>query len=156
AGRRGAAGGLCGGGARPRLGLHAARAARERRGMMAALRRIAGANADLALIALVVGILAILFVPIPTQLLDLLLIANLSFALLVLLVTFYTLKPVEFSTFPSLLLIATLFRLSLNIAATRLILAQADAGRVIAAVGSYVVAGNYVTGLIVFLILVVV
>ena len=99
--------------------------------MMQALRKVAGANADLALIALVVGILAILFVPIPTQLLDLLLISNLSFALLVLLITFYTLKPVEFSTFPSLLLIATLFRLSMNIAATRLILSQADAGRVI-------------------------
>jgi flagellar biosynthesis protein FlhA len=124
--------------------------------MIAALRRIAGDHADLVLIALVVAILTILFVPIPTQVLDLLLIANLSFALLVLLITFYTLKPVEFSTFPSLLLIATLFRLSLNIAATRLILANADAGRVIGAIGSYVVAGNYVTGLIVFLILVVV
>ena len=124
--------------------------------MIGALRKILGDSADLALIGLVIGILTILFVPVPTQLLDLLLIANLSFALLVLLTTFYTLKPVEFSTFPSLLLIATLFRLSLNIAATRLILSQADAGRVIAAVGAYVVAGNYVTGLIVFLILVVV
>jgi flagellar biosynthesis protein FlhA len=124
--------------------------------MIGTLRKIVGDNADLALIALVVGILTILFVPVPSQLLDLLLIANLSFALLVLLITFYTLKPVEFSTFPSLLLIATLFRLSLNIAATRLILSQAAAGKVIAAVGSYVVAGNYVTGLIVFLILVVV
>jgi flagellar biosynthesis protein FlhA len=63
---------------------------------------------------------------------------------------------VEFSTFPSLLLIATLFRLSLNVATTRLILSDADAGRVIAAIGSYVVGGNYVIGLIVFLILVVV
>lgn len=124
--------------------------------MIDALRKVAGEHADLALIALVVGVLAILFVPVPTQVLDLLLIANLAFALLVLLITFYTLRPVEFSTFPSLLLIATLFRLSLNIAATRLILAQADAGKVISAVGSYVVAGNYVTGLIVFLILVVV
>jgi flagellar biosynthesis protein FlhA len=121
-----------------------------------AFRKAVGDNADLALIALVVGILTILFVPVPTQVLDLLLIANLSFALLVLLITFYTLRPVEFSTFPSLLLIATLFRLALNIAATRLILSQADAGKVISAVGSYVVAGNYVTGLIVFLILVVV
>jgi len=124
--------------------------------VIGALRRIIGANADLALVALVIGILTILFIPVPTPLLDLLLIANMSFALLVLLITFYTLKPVEFSTFPSLLLIATLFRLSLNIAATRLILSQADAGKVIGAVGSYVVAGNYVTGLIVFLILVVV
>jgi flagellar biosynthesis protein FlhA len=63
---------------------------------------------------------------------------------------------VEFSTFPSLLLIATLFRLSLNVAATRLILSDADAGKVISAIGSYVVAGNYVIGLIVFLILIVV
>ena len=124
--------------------------------MIAALRKAVGANADLALIALVIGILTILFVPVAKQVLDLLLIANLSFALLVLLITFYTLKPVEFSTFPSLLLIATLFRLSLNIAATRLILSHGDAGRVIGAIGSYVVAGNYVTGLIVFLILVVV
>jgi len=78
--------------------------------VIAALRKVAGAHADLALIALMIGILCILFVPIPTALLDLLLIANLCFALLVLLITFYTLKPVEFSTFPSLLLIATLFR----------------------------------------------
>ncbi|HEX6265413.1 MAG TPA: flagellar biosynthesis protein FlhA, partial [Burkholderiales bacterium] len=86
----------------------------------------------------------------------LLLIANLAFALLVLLVTFYTAKPVEFSTFPSLLLIATLFRLGLNVAATRLILSEAYAGDVIAAIGSHVVAGNYVVGFIVFLILIVV
>ena len=65
-------------------------------------------------------------------------------------------RPVEFSTFPSLLLVATLFRLALNVAATRLILSEADAGQVIAAVGTYVVGGNYVIGLIVFLILVVV
>ena len=65
-------------------------------------------------------------------------------------------RPVDFSTFPSLLLIATLFRLSLNVAATRLILSEGDAGRVIAAIGSYVVGGNYVIGIIVFLILIVV
>ncbi len=103
-----------------------------------------------------VGILVVLFTPIPSQLLDVLLIVNFSFALLILLITFYAIKPVDFSTFPSLLLIATLFRLSLNIAATRLILGDADAGRVIAAVGSYMVQGNYVIGLIVFLILIVV
>src|SRR5262249_24823967 len=102
------------------------------------------------------GILVVLFTPIPTRLLDLLLLANFSFALLILLITFYAQKPVEFSTFPSLLLIATLFRLSLNIAATRLILSDADAGRVIAAVGSYMVGGNYVIGLIVFIVLIVV
>lgn len=108
------------------------------------------------MVLLVVGILTVLFVPIPSVLLDFLILANVSFALLILLLTFYIARPVEFSTFPSLLLIATLFRLSLNVAATRLILSDADAGRVIGAIGAYVVGGNYVIGLIVFLILVVV
>jgi flagellar biosynthesis protein FlhA len=121
-----------------------------------ALRRLLGNNADIVLVLLVVGVLIVLFAPIPPELLDFLLLANLAFALLILLLTFYMGKPAEFSTFPSLLLIATLFRLSLNIAATRLILSEAEAGKVIAAVGSYVVQGNYVIGLIVFLILVVV
>jgi flagellar biosynthesis protein FlhA len=123
---------------------------------MNALRRVWGENTDILLVVLVLGVITILFAPIPAGLLDFLILANVSFALLVLLLTFYMEKPVEFSTFPSLLLIATLFRLALNIAATRLILAEADAGRVIAAIGSYVVGGNYVIGLIVFLILVVV
>lgn len=123
---------------------------------MQALRRVFSSNADLVMVLLVIGILTVLFVPIPSGLLDFLILANVSFALLILLLTFYTVRPVEFSTFPSLLLIATLFRLALNVAATRLILSDADAGRVIAAIGSYVVGGNYVIGLIVFLILVVV
>ena len=124
--------------------------------MMQALRAALGRHADLAMVGLVIGILLVLFAPIPSVLLDLLLVANFSFALLLLLLTFYMARPVEFSTFPSLLLVATLFRLSLNIAATRLILTDADAGKVIGAVGSLVVGGNYVIGLIVFLILVVV
>lgn len=123
---------------------------------MLSLRRIFDKNTDLVLALLVVGILTVLFVPIPSGLLDLLVLTNVSFAMLILLLTFYIARPVEFSTFPSLLLIATLFRLSLNVAATRLILSDADAGRVIAAIGSYVVGGNYVIGMIVFLILVVV
>lgn len=113
-------------------------------------------NSDLAMVLLVVGVLTILFTPIPSGLLDFLILANFSFALLILLLTFYAARPVDFSTFPSLLLIATLFRLSLNVAATRLILSSADAGHVISAIGSYVVGGNYVIGLIVFLILIVV
>ena len=115
-----------------------------------------GRHSDLALVALVAGILIVLFAPIPSGLLDVLILGNLGFAFLILLLTFYMQRPVEFSTFPSLLLIATLFRLSLNVAATRLILSDADAGRVIAAIGSYVVGGNYVIGLIVFFILIVV
>ncbi len=124
--------------------------------MTQSLRAALGRNADLAMVGLVIGILLVLFAPIPSVLLDLLLVSNFSFALLLLLLTFYVARPVEFSTFPSLLLVATLFRLSLNIAATRLILTDADAGKVIGAVGSMVVGGNYVIGLIVFLILVVV
>lgn len=123
---------------------------------MNALRQFLGRNTDVAVVLAVLGVLLVLFLPIPRPLLDFLILANFSFALLVLLLTFYMTRPVEFSTFPSLLLVATLFRLSLNVAATRLILAEGDAGRVIAAIGSYVVAGNLVVGLIVFLILVVV
>jgi flagellar biosynthesis protein FlhA len=123
---------------------------------MNTLRQSFGKHADIVLVALVLGVLAVLFAPVPAGLLDFLILANIGFALTLLMLTFYMHRPVEFSTFPSLLLIATLFRLSLNVAATRLILTDASAGQVIAAVGSYVVAGNFVIGLIVFLILVVV
>lgn len=123
---------------------------------MTALARVAGRHSDVVLVLLVLGVLAVLFAPIPSGLLDFLILSNFSFAFLVLLLTFYMARPVEFSTFPSLLLIATLFRLSLNVAATRLILSDGDAGRVIGAIGAFVVGGNYVIGLIVFLILIVV
>ena len=113
-------------------------------------------NRDIIMVCVVMGVLVILFVPIPPAMLDFLILANFSFAFLILLLTFYMTRPVEFSTFPALLLIATLFRLSLNVAATRLILSEADAGAVISAIGGYVVGGNYVIGLIVFLILIVV
>src|SRR5215813_12990910 len=124
--------------------------------MIGALRRVFGAQSDLALVVGLVLILLVLFAPIPPWTLDFLLVANLSFALLLLLLTVYMEKPLGFSTFPSLLLIATLFRLGLNVSATRLILSEAFAGDVISAIGSHVVAGNYVVGLIVFLILIVV
>jgi flagellar biosynthesis protein FlhA len=124
--------------------------------MLAAFRAGLGKQADLVLVAAMVGILLVLFMPIPAVALDLLLILNVSFALLILLLTFYVERPLQFSTFPSLLLIATLFRLSLNVAAARLILTEADAGKVIAAVGEHVVGGNYIVGLIVFLVLIVV
>lgn len=120
--------------------------------MTATLRR----HADLVLVFAVVGILLILFTPIPSVMLDLLIIVNVSFALTILLLTFYVQRPVDFSTFPSLLLIATLFRLALNIAATRLILSGGEAGQVIGAIGEFVMQGNFVIGLIVFFILVVV
>jgi flagellar biosynthesis protein FlhA len=123
---------------------------------MNALAKIFGRNTDLLLIGLVMGVLVVLFAPIPPSLLDFLILLNFSLALLVLLLTFYAPRPVDFSTFPAVLLIATLFRLSLNVSATRMILSHGDAGRVINSVGEYVVGGNYVIGLVIFLILVVV
>ncbi|HEY9219052.1 MAG TPA: flagellar biosynthesis protein FlhA [Phenylobacterium sp.] len=102
------------------------------------------------------GILLILFSPVPPVLLDLCIIVNFAFALTVLLLTFYVEKPVAFSTFPSLLLVGTLFRLALNVAATRLILTQASAGQVIGSIGAFAVQGSFVIGLVVFFILVVV
>lgn len=123
---------------------------------MNALKQFFGRHSDVAMVLLVLGILVVLFAPIPSGLLDFLILSNFSFAFLLLLLTFYMARPVEFSTFPSLLLIATLFRLSLNVAATRLILSDGNAGQVIGAIGAYVVGGNYVIGLIVFLILIVV
>ena len=118
--------------------------------------RAFGRNQDLVLVGSVISILLILFAPIPSVLLDLLIILNFAFALTLLLLTFYVQRPVEFSTFPSLLLVATLFRLSLNVAATRLILTDAHAGDVIDAIGTFAVQGSFVVGLVVFFILVVV
>ncbi|MBB3063482.1 flagellar biosynthesis protein FlhA [Microbulbifer rhizosphaerae] len=120
------------------------------------LERTFGTKSEIALVVGVIGILVVLFAPIPSGILDFLLLFNFSTALLILLLTFYMDRPVEFSTFPAILLIATLLRLSLNIAATRLILSEGDAGDVIGAVGEYVVGGNYVVGLVVFFILIVV
>jgi flagellar biosynthesis protein FlhA len=124
--------------------------------MKALLSMFLRGRGEMALVFAMIFILAILFVPIPAGLLDFLLIVNFSMAMLVLLITFLTESPLSFSTFPSLLLIATLFRLALNVSATRLILNGGNAGHVIGAIGSYVVGGNYVIGLVVFLILVVV
>lgn len=113
-------------------------------------------SSELVMIVFATGILFILFIPIPAALLDFLLVINFSWALTILLLTFYTDKPLSFSTFPALLLISTLFRLALNISATRLILTDASAGKVIQAMGQYVIQGNYVMGLVVFLILIIV
>jgi flagellar biosynthesis protein FlhA len=118
-------------------------------------------NSDVMMAVGVVGMLVIMVIPIPSIVLDILLSFNITVSVIVLLVAMYTLKPLEFSVFPSLLLIATLLRLSLNVASTRLILLYGDggtaaAGHVIKAFGSFVVGGNYVVGLVVFLILVVI
>ena len=111
---------------------------------------------ELSLIAGVVLILIVLFSPIPPFALDLAILINFSLSLTILLLTLHVAKPVEFSTFPSLLLISTLLRLSINIAATRLILTDGYAGEVIGSIGTFAVGGNFVVGLVVFFILVVV
>jgi flagellar biosynthesis protein FlhA len=125
-------------------------------GFAATIGKAFAEQSELVLVLMLAGVLLILFAPIPPGLLDLLLIMNFSCALLILLLTFYMGRPLEFSTFPSLLLVATLFRLGLNVSATRLILSRANAGHVIAAIGNYVVGGNYIIGLIVFVVLIVV
>jgi flagellar biosynthesis protein FlhA len=106
--------------------------------------------------AAVVGIVLMMVVPLPAPLLDLLLVCNMSAAVLVLLISLYVDKPLDFSTFPSMLLIATLFRLALNVSSTRLVLLDGYAGKVIDSFGSFVIGGSVVVGLVVFLILVVI
>jgi flagellar biosynthesis protein FlhA len=106
--------------------------------------------------AAVVLIIGLMVVPIPPELLDLLLTLNITGAVLILLTTLYTENALSFSVFPTLLLIVTLFRLSLNITGTRLILLHAYAGRVIEAFGNVVVGGNYAVGIIIFAILIVI
>lgn len=106
-----------------------------------------------------VGILMIMIIPLPSIMLDLFLSMNITLALLILVISLYTVKAIEFSIFPSILLTTTLFRLSLNVASTRLILLNGDqgpdaAGSVIQSFGQFVVGGNYVVGIVIFVILV--
>src|SRR4051812_2845791 len=110
-------------------------------------------GAELALAALVVGVVAMMIVPLPTWLLDVLLASNLSASVAILLVVLYVPDALAIATFPTILLLTTLFRLALNVSSARLILLQANAGDVIKAFGGFVVRGNYVVGAVVFLIL---
>ncbi|MEE8432909.1 MAG: flagellar biosynthesis protein FlhA [Candidatus Desulfatibia sp.] len=109
----------------------------------------------------VVTVLVVMIIPLPSIILDFLLALNITMAITILLIAMYTLKPLDFFVFPSLLLVTTLFRLSLNVASTRLILLHGHegplaAGKVIKSFGSFVVGGNYVVGMIVFIILVII
>ncbi len=115
-----------------------------------------GRNSGFILTAAIVVILGVMILPMPSFLLDMLLVMNITSALVVLFVTLFILRPMDFSVFPGLLLILTLFRLSLNIASTRLILGQGYAGEIIEAFGSFVVSGNYVVGGVIFIILVII
>ena len=104
----------------------------------------------------VMGMISVMIIPMPPGLLDVLLAFNIAFSLLVLLMTIYITNPLQLSVFPGLLLVLTLFRLSLNVATTRLILGDAYAGEVINAFGQFVVKGNYILGFVVFLIIVII
>jgi flagellar biosynthesis protein FlhA len=113
-------------------------------------------RSDAILAGAVVGIVAMMIIPLPSMLLDILIVLNITFSLTILLVALNIREPLEFSSFPPLLLIATLFRLGLNVSAARLILLNAHAGDVISAFGKVVVGGNTIVGIVVFLILVVI
>jgi flagellar biosynthesis protein FlhA len=113
-------------------------------------------QSDLIMAFGVVGVIAMMVVPLPPLLIDVLLTLNMALALCILLVSMYVGEPLEFSAFPSILLTATLFRLALNISTTRLILLRGAAGKVIGAFGQFVVGGEYIVGFVIFLILVIV
>jgi flagellar biosynthesis protein FlhA len=118
-------------------------------------------HSDIAMTVAIVGIILAMIIPFPPFLLDFMLSFNIAFALIILLISLYILRPLDFSSFPSVLLVTTLSRMALNVSSTRLILLhghQSDsaAGEVIKSFGKFVVGGNYVVGFIVFLILVII
>ncbi|MFZ4858507.1 MAG: flagellar biosynthesis protein FlhA [Desulfuromonadaceae bacterium] len=118
-------------------------------------------NSDIYVALGLIGILSLMIIPLPAFALDIFLAANITISLSILLICLYTTQPLDFSVFPSVLLVTTLFRLALNIASTRLILLHGSegadsAGAVIKAFGQFVVGGNYIVGAVLFLILVVI
>jgi flagellar biosynthesis protein FlhA len=119
------------------------------------IKRILG-HTDLLAAVAVVCVVTMLVVPLPAALLDLLITLNISAALTIVVATMYLGKALDFASFPSLLLLTTMFRLAINVSVTRLILTTGDAGSVVKAFGTFVVGGNVVVGLVIFLILVVI
>jgi flagellar biosynthesis protein FlhA len=111
---------------------------------------------DIAAAALVVLVVVMLVVPLPSWLLDLFITLNISVALAIVVTTLYVPRALDFSAFPALLLLTTMFRLAINVSVTRLILLEGDAGHVVEAFGNFVVGGNVVVGLVIFLILIVI
>lgn len=116
--------------------------------MQAAARR-----SDIIVASFILLAVVMMIIPIPTYLVDVMVSCNIAFTVLVLIVAFYSAKAVDFSALPPVILLSTLFRLSLSITTTRLILRDADAGRIVAAFGEYVVAGDVVVGIVIFLII---
>jgi flagellar biosynthesis protein FlhA len=113
-------------------------------------------NIDIIAAFGVVGIVLMIIIPLPSGLLDVLLALNITLSVVIILITMFTTEVLQFSSFPTLLLITTLFRLGLNISSTRLILRDAYAGKIIETFGSLVTGGNYVIGIIIFLIIVII
>ena len=118
------------------------------------LGRLRG-NSDLGFVVGLFGAVFLLVVPVHKDILSILLVVSIAISLLILLTVIYVKDPPEFSVFPTLLLSVTLYRLGLNVASTRLILLDGDAGSVIESFGTFVVGGNYVVGTVIFLILVI-
>ena len=110
-------------------------------------------RSDLVVAILMLVAIVMIIIPLPTWLVDGLIAINISISMLVLLVVFYIARPAEFSSFPSVILIATLFRLAITITTSRLILLQADAGEIVSAFGNFVIGGDIAVGLVVFLII---
>ncbi|UGS33748.1 flagellar biosynthesis protein FlhA [Capillimicrobium parvum] len=123
---------------------------------MTSLLKRAQRYSDLVAALVVVLVVVMMVVPLPPMLLDLMITANISAALAVVIATLYLPRALDFSSFPSLLLLTTLFRLAINVSVTRLILLHGDAGHVVEAFGKFVVGGNVVVGLVIFLILIVI
>jgi len=121
----------------------------------ASMRRLMP-HADMLAAVAVVAVVTMLVVPLPAPLLDLLITINIAAALTVVAATMYLNKALDFASFPSLLLLTTMFRLAINVSVTRLILTTGDAGGVVKSFGEFVVGGNVVVGLVIFLILVVI
>jgi flagellar biosynthesis protein FlhA len=113
-------------------------------------------NLDVLIAFGVIAIVLMIIIPLPKQVIDLLLALNITISIIIILITMFTTNVLQLSVFPTLLLVTTLFRLALNISSTRLILTEADAGTIITAFGNFVIRGNYVVGIIIFLIIVVI
>ena len=120
------------------------------------MRKKIQSYSDIGVALLMVLVIVMMVIPLPTWLIDIFLAMNITLGVVTLLVTFYVKRALDLSIFPTLLLIATLFRLSLNVSTTRLILLYGNAGELINAFGNFVVGGNYVVGVIMFLILVII
>ena len=113
-------------------------------------------HTDLMAAVAVVMVVTMLIVPLPPMIIDFLITVNISMALAIVVATMYLNKALEFSVFPSLLLLTTMFRLAINVSVTRLVLTKGDAGSVVQAFGNFVVSGNLIVGLVIFLVLVVI